>query len=405
MTEIDNITLIASSLLVFLAVVTPFVNVFFRRLDMSGEPVTDVVKAEEDEAGTPGTENTGKSKECCAGPYPAISIVLTPHENACELEENLPAYLSLDYAPGFEVIVVAWKGDTETEDVLKRYADNPHLYTTFIPQSSRYMSRKKLAVTLGVKAARNGWIMLTDIECRPQSEKWLQVMARNCNESTDLVLGYTRYDGGTPSYRRFERLHTELYLMREAQCGTAYRTGSKNLMFRKEMFIEQDGYRGNLKYLRGEYDFIVNKYAANGNVALETHIDGWTVEQKPTDKAWRNKHLFYIENRKHMLRSASHRILYGLDQVVMHLNYLLIIAAGVLSVLTERWIVTVAAATALMITMSLRTVIAVKTLRRFAEDIPSAMIVFYEIGVVWHRLGYMLRYCRADKNDFISHKI
>ena len=242
MIQIDNITIIAASLLVILAVVTPFVNVFFRKPDIAGTAATDVVEAD------------------TATSLPPVSIVMMAHGNPEELERNLPLYLSLDYSPGFEVIVVAWKGDLDTEDVLKRYADNPHLYTTFIPASSRYMSRKKLAVTLGVKAAKNEWIILTEPECAPRSEKWLQIMARNCSETVDMVVGYTAYAETTPSYRCFERLNTELYLMRETLRGHAYRTESNNLMFRKSMFLGGDGYRGNLKYLRGEYDFMVNKY-------------------------------------------------------------------------------------------------------------------------------------------------
>lgn len=85
---------------------------------------------------------------------PPISIIITPHENARELEENLPLFLEQDYPSDFKVIVVAWKSDSDDEDVLKRYSSNPHLYTTYIPDSSRYMSRKKLAITLRLKPPR-----------------------------------------------------------------------------------------------------------------------------------------------------------------------------------------------------------------------------------------------------------
>lgn len=387
MIQIDNITIIAASLLVILAVVTPLVNVFFRKPDIAGTAATDVVEAD------------------TATSLPPVSIVMMAHGNPEELERNLPLFLSLDYSPGFEVIVVAWKGDLDTEDVLKRYADNPHLYTTFIPASSRYMSRKKLAVTLGVKAAKNEWIILTEPECAPRSEKWLQIMARNCSETVDMVVGYTAYAETTPGYRCFERLNTELYLMRETLRGHAYRTESNNLMFRKSMFLGGDGYRGNLKYLRGEYDFMVNKYARKDNVVLELDADGWTIEQEPTDKEWRNKHLFHIENRKHLLRSASCRVLYNVDQTLMHVNYLLILIAISWSLPTGRWILTGVAVAALIYTIVARTVIAGKKLRTFEIEISPMLIVPYEISMVWHRLGYMLKYMKADKTDFISHKI
>lgn len=405
MIPIDNITIITVSVLLVIAVVTPFVNVFFRKpngvktasVDEQSQQDGDEIVAEEGNGSAAIGERDGQ--------LPAVSIVLTPHENARDLEETLPLYLSLDYEPGYEVIVVAWKGDTETEDVLKRYAGSPHLYVTFVPDSSRYMSRKKLAITLGVKAAKNEWIMLTEAECRPQSTKWLRTMARNCDDSTDMVVGYSRYVDETSAYRRFEHLLSELYLMREMIKGRPYRTGSKNFLFRKSMFMAQDGYRGNLKYLRGEYDFMVNKYAGADNLKLEIDPDGWMIEQEPTDKEWRNKHLFYVENRKHMMRSTAHRLLYNIDQTVIHLNYICIIAALAVSVCMERWVVTGAAALALLITMILRIVIANKKLKAFSEPISPIMIIPYELILVWKRLGYMLKYIRADKNDFISHKI
>lgn len=404
MTGIDDITMVAGILLLLLAVVTPMANVFFRKVDVGMEFGSDVIRHDGKEPDFSESDSETAVEESSMA-LPPVSIVLAPHENALELEENLPLYLSLEYEPGFEVIVVACKGDARTEDVLKRYADSPKLYTTFIPVSSRYMSRKKLAVTLGVKAAKNEWIMLTDIECRPKSSRWLQVMARNCKDTVDMVMGYTCYEAKTSAYRRFERLQTNLYLMREAQRGTAYRTDSKNLMFRKSMFVEQDGFRGNLKYLRGEYDFMVNKYARKGNVALECCVDGWTIEKAPTDKTWRDKHLFYIENRKHLSRSASHRFLYNFDQTLMHLNNVAIISAGLFSAITERWTLMCAVGMALAVTVLARTIMAKKKLRLFAENISAIRIFFYENGVIWHRLGYMLGYGKADKNDFISHKV
>lgn len=176
-------------------------------------------------------------------------------------------------------------------------------------------------------------------------------------------------------------------------------------MFRKSMFLGGDGYRGNLKYLRGEYDFMVNKYARKDNVVLELDADGWTIEQEPTDKEWRNKHLFHIENRKHLLRSASCRVLYNIDQTLMHVNYLLILIAISWSIPTGRWILTGVAVAALIYTIVARTVIAGKKLRTFEIEISPMLIVPYEISMVWHRLGYMLKYMKADKTDFISHKI
>ena len=409
--NIDLITLILSAILLVFALTTPFLNGFFRRpkgvmaalgdggADWSDEPDGSDGSEESEES-----DGSDKSEEP-EKPLPPVSIILTPHENGRELEENLPLYLDQDYPSDYEVVVVVWKGDAETEDVLKRFADQPRLYTTYIPDSSRYMSRKKLAITLGIKAAKHEWIMMTDAECRPNTRKWLATMAAMCSDDKQMVIGYTAYDDETPAYRRFERLHTAHYLIREDLCSTPYRHNGSNLLFRKSMFIEQDGYRGNLKYIRGEYDFLVNKYANRTNTALQLTPDSWLTEQAPTEKQWRNKHLFYMESRQHMMRTWRHRLPFNIDQCAMHLNYVLIIAAAAFSIVTQRWLLTAVAAIALVLTVMLRLSICKKSLRLYREDISSWSIIPYELGIVWHQLGYMLKYRKADKYDFISHKI
>ena len=68
------------------------------------------------------------------------------------------------------------------------------------------MSRKKLQITLGVKAAKHEWIILTEPNCRPSNDKWLQTMVRQCQDPNHLVLGYVALDEETKSVRRFDSI-------------------------------------------------------------------------------------------------------------------------------------------------------------------------------------------------------
>ena len=59
----------------------------------------------------------------------SFSIVMTVYDQASELESNLPAFLTQEYEPGYEVIVVDETSTDNTEDVLKIMKnDYPHLY-------------------------------------------------------------------------------------------------------------------------------------------------------------------------------------------------------------------------------------------------------------------------------------
>ena len=400
----DHTTLLFSAVLLAVALLTALCNPFFRRVRIS-EHRTATPEADGEDT-TERTDEGGKAVGSSAIPMlPPVSIIFTPHDNAEELSKNLPCYLGQHYPADFQVIVVAPQNDHETSDVLKRFAGNSRLYTTFIPESSRYMSRKKLAVTLGVKAAKYEWVMMADIGCRPQGDDWLRTIAGNCSDGRELVVGYTRYEDETPGYRRFERYYRARYAMREYQHDRAYACPFNALLFRRSIFLHEEGFRGNLKYLRGEFDFMVNKYARAGKLVMENAPEGTLIEETPTEKSWTGSHLFYMENRRHLAHTARHRLLPFLDQAALHGNYLLQSTALIAAMLLGRWTVAAAAGLALILTLVLRLLIGRKALERFDVGIPAWKVLPYEIAIAWHYLGYRIQYRRADKYDFISHKL
>ena len=399
---IDLTSIVASGILIVLAVISWFANPFFRARNLFSPHQSlddETLDAENPQA------EVQPSKEPPFKKWPRISILITAHDNALELDNHLPTLLSQDYPGIFEVIVVAEKGDGSTEDVLKRYLNNRKLYYTFIPDSSRYMSRKKLMITLGVKAARYEWILLTEASSTPLSDTWLKTFAKNMTDDTNLVLGYSNYAKEAPAYYRFEQLRNACYCLNKAKGGIAYRTNSNNVAFKKEEFINKGGYRGNLQFLRGEYDFLVNKYAKREQSAVETDINSWVVDAKPSKKAWRQLHANYLCVRPQLRRNKRFRLIYNFDHCLFHLNYLAILSALVFSILTSRWILTGVAAIMLILTIVIRSRMAKKVLKRSKTEIPIWKVVPYEISILWKTIKYFFWYLRTDKTEFSSHKI
>ena len=141
--------------------------------------------------------------------YPPISIILYSHDLAHELDYSLPLFLHQNYEGTYKVIVVIDKGDSEAEEILKRYAHEPHLYTTYIPETSRYMSRKKLAITIGVKAAKSDWVIVTEPTCRPTDTLWLSTIAQKCQADKNLVVSLTQNADDNTAFKRFYNLLAE----------------------------------------------------------------------------------------------------------------------------------------------------------------------------------------------------
>lgn len=337
---------------------------------------------------------------------PPVSILITAHDNLAELERNLPMFLRQQYTADYQVIVVCQSTDGETQDFLKRTAaENPHLYYTYIPESSRYMSRKKLQITLGVKAAKHEWIILTEPNCRPSNDKWLQTMVRQCQDPNHLVLGYVALDEETKSVRRFDSIRKAYYVLRRAQQTYGYRSHMPNVAFRKSDFMKEQGYQGNLEYVRGEYDFLVNKYAHCGDTATELDCDAWLIREAPSNKGWHNAHLYLQASRKSLERAGSMRTLMFFDHLMPHLSLIATLAVAAYSILMKNWILTGCAGFSFLLLFIVRMLIANKAIKHFDDGIAMFKLPFFEYGIIWRNLATKLRYWRADKNDFTSHKL
>lgn len=377
----DTVTIVICAVLVVLALLSSFLDTFFRKVRAGGDGPS------------------GPATRCRP-----VSVIVVADNNAEDLRANLDSLLSQDYEPGYEVIVVVDKDEDGTGDFLKAYGKRPNLYTTFVPDSSRYMSRRKLAITLGVKAAKNELILLTDATCRPVSDKWISVMASRLDEGTDIVMGYSNYIHEAGLFKVFYRFHCEYSNFREACNGAAYGMAGNNIMFRKDVFMAGNGFQGNLKYLRGEYVFLVNKYAGQGNAAVETSCEGRVEDRVPTRKEWHSVNLFYRETRRHLDRSFSHRLAFNLDMLSLYAGLVAGAGSAVYAVLTQMWLMLPFSAVALFLPVVVRLLNARRAMRLFGENVPLWKVFPFELRLVWHNLRYAISYRFTDKYEFTSHK-
>ncbi|MCD8290291.1 MAG: glycosyltransferase [Prevotella sp.] len=373
----NQLALIICAVLIVLALFSCFADSFFRKIH----------------------ENEYRNEQ-----LQPVSVIIVSDNNALELKENLPAFFSQDYPQGFEVIVVVCKDEDGTEDILKTFGEHENLHVTFVPTSAKYMSTHKLAITLGVKAANNEWVLLTDADCRPVSDKWIATMASNCASDRTLVFGYSNFDKYTGNFKRFFRLHNEYRNMCQASKSYGYGMFGSNLMFRKSVFMDEKGFQGNLKYTRGEYYFLVNKYGDEDVIAVDLTPDGFVEEEKPTKKQWRNKNMFYMETRKHLNHRLRYRFVFNLDMLSFHLCLWLSIAAIVYSAISLNLLILVVAALAFIVPLIVRTVTACRIFRLFNANIPMICIIPFELHLIFHNLKYKLKYKFSDKTDFICHK-
>lgn len=170
---------------------------------------------------------------------PSFSILITVYNQANELRDNLPAYLTQQYEQGYEVIVIDESSSDESPDVLKLLKkDYPRLYSTFLPKPNRQLSRRKLAYNIGLKASHYEWVILLR-DCKEiTSSQMLQNIADAMDVNAELTLGYFGKKG--------------IRLQAYSSCEEA-----RNHILKAERKLTEVQERKYLGYKMGRYNFII----------------------------------------------------------------------------------------------------------------------------------------------------
>ena len=272
---------------------------------------------------------------------PPLSVILVAKETASCLQKNLPAILEQDY-PDFEVIVIHDQSpDDGCEDVLKLLKEKyPHLHHSCIPDSTRYISRKKLGIHMGIKASHHEWLVFTEANCRPTSNQWLRKMARNFTEETDIVLGYSNYEKDKGWFIRKATFDTLLHSMRylgSAIGGHPYMGCGRNMAYRKSLYYKHKGFASHLNLQRGEDDLFVNEHATAANTRVEASAESVMRITGPyRKKNWREYKLNYYTTSRHY--KGFRRYLMGFESSSRLLFLVTVILGMVYGILTHQWL-------------------------------------------------------------------
>jgi len=256
-----------------------------------------------------------------------VSVIICARNEAENLEKNLPSILEQNYS-NYEVIVVNDCSFDETEQVLIRMkAQYSHLRTTFIKEDSKFSHGKKLALTIGIKAAQNEWLLLTDADCSPQSPDWIAYMASNFTENTGVVLGYGGFNpkkGLLNRLIRYDGMLIALQYFCFAKLGNPYMGVGRNLAYRKSLFFKNRGFASHLHVESGDDDLFIKEVANKKNTKLELSVSAHTrTAPKTTFKSWKLQKSRHFTTSKYYKTGTKTAIgLEPLSRVLMYLSFI-----------------------------------------------------------------------------------
>jgi glycosyltransferase involved in cell wall biosynthesis len=219
-----------------------------------------------------------------------VSVIVCAKNEANNLRKYLNSILEQSY-PDYEVIVVNDCSWDETGEYLKEQLKmHSRLKVVTIREQDRYKHGKKFALTLGIKAAKNEILLMTDADCMVAGKNWISSMQSRYNQNTEIVLGYGAYrkeKGFLNMLIRFDTFQIAFQYLSFALSGIPYMGVGRNLSYLKSTFFRSKGFASHNHIFSGDDDLFVNENATSANTAIEISPESFTFsDAKKTFVDW-----------------------------------------------------------------------------------------------------------------------
>lgn len=236
--------------------------------------------------------NRNKTKDLNSSP-PPVSVVICAKNEAENLRNFLPLVLNQKYH-NFQVVVVNDCSTDDTELVLAELTQShKNLYYTSIPIDKKFFHGKKLALTLGIKAAKYDHVVLTDADCYPASDIWLQNIAGSFTPDKKIVLGYGAYKkqkGFLNLLIRYETFWNAVQYFGFASTLKPFMGVGRNIAYEKQLFNESSQFKNNLTVASGDDDLFLVEMAQRDNTTICYSPESHTLSIPPASyKEWESQ--------------------------------------------------------------------------------------------------------------------
>jgi len=253
-----------------------------------------------------------------------VSVIICARDEDENIARYLPGVLVQRYPTTHEVIVVNDNSVDDSKYILEELQKTFKLLQVVdLKQEAKLISGKKYPLSVGIKEAKHEIVLLTDADCVPASEFWIQKMQDAYVNGTEIVIGYGAYNkrpGLLNKLIRFETFHSALQYLSFALAGKPYMGVGRNLSYKKDVFIRNKGFSSINHIPGGDDDLFISKVATRRNTNVVIDKDAITLSQpKKSFQQWfRQKTRHYSTARYYKQSNKFLLALYSLSQFVFY---------------------------------------------------------------------------------------
>lgn len=259
-----------------------------------------------------------------------VSVIICARDEAAKLVTHLPGSLVQSYPSTHEVIVVNHNSQDDTRFLLDEFKKTfKGLHIVNLEHEAIGIPGKKYPLSMGIKEAKYEIVLLTDADCVPASEFWMQKMQDGYHNGIEVVLGYSPYNkkpGFLNKLIRFDTFHTAMQYLSYALAGIPYMGVGRNLSYKKDLFFSNKGFSAINHLPGGDDDLFINKVATSTNTNIVIDKETFTLsEPKKTFGEWFRQKTRHYSTAKYY--RPLHKFLLGFYSFSLITFYPLFIAA------------------------------------------------------------------------------
>jgi poly-beta-1,6-N-acetyl-D-glucosamine synthase len=237
-----------------------------------------------------------------------VSVVICARNESHTLKQVIPMLMDQDHRE-FELVVVNDRSDDDTWEVLQWMKPQyPKLRIVNVQADEKFSYGKKIALGVGVRAAKYPHVLLTDADCMPTSKDWVSLMATGFRAGKQIVIGnspYAAQNGFTKILERFDGAQKSMQYMGFAMAGLPYMGVGRNLGYCGEVFFSAKGPRRHSHLMSGDDDLLINELARATNTAVMADPRAFMVTKATPDLAtWLRR------KRRHYTTAVHYRFIH-----------------------------------------------------------------------------------------------
>ncbi|NOT38297.1 MAG: glycosyltransferase [Saprospiraceae bacterium] len=223
--------------------------------------------------------------------FEPVTVVICAHKVAENMSQNLYSVLTQQY-PHYEAVIINDGPDPDLQQLLRGIQEK--FANIQVIDHIKTSEGKKAALTKGIKSAKYEWILLTDSDCRPSSNRWIHEMMTKTQNEKNIIIGFSPYDKKENllnQFIRFEAVINAIQYFSMARIGMPYMAVGRNMMYHKSIFKEE---KLRTELTAGDDDLLINSQANSSNTGICLNPDSFVFTE--AKNSWKE---YFFQRMRH----------------------------------------------------------------------------------------------------------